>query len=178
MKNDPLLEGPRAVLRRAAARLAEASRPGDVIALVGGLGAGKTFFTQCLARALRVPAKTRVTSPTFVLVHRYEQGRMPLVHADLYRLSDPRELDELGLFESALDGLCVVEWPDRFAREFPPGTLWIALERTRPLRRALRLVTPDGLAAPAPHLLEALCVPDPGRKPGLPVRALATLPAR
>lgn len=172
--NEPLLEGPRAVLRRAALRLARAARPGDVIALVGGLGAGKTYFTRCLARGLEIPERTRITSPTFVLVHRHEHGRLPLVHADLYRLADPRELDELGLFEGALDGLCVVEWPDKFTRSVPAGALWLSLERTKPLRRALRLVTPEGCAPPAAHLLGAITAPDEGRAR----RALATLPAR
>jgi tRNA threonylcarbamoyladenosine biosynthesis protein TsaE len=100
--------------RRATVRLAEriapALAPGDLIVLEGGLGAGKTFFARARGRALGVPPSIPVTSPTFTLVHEYE-GRLPIRHADLYRLRGPEELAPLGLREQRADGaLLVVEW--------------------------------------------------------------------
>ena len=84
--------------------------PGDLVILEGDLGAGKTFFTRALCRALGVPAEVRVTSPTFTLVHEHT-GRLPIRHADLYRLRDADEVAALGLREQRADGaLLVVEW--------------------------------------------------------------------
>jgi tRNA threonylcarbamoyladenosine biosynthesis protein TsaE len=92
------------------ARLGEASRPGDVLLLEGPLGAGKTVLARGIARGLGVAGE--VSSPTFVLVHQH-LGRLPLVHADLYRLESRAEIDALGLLELAEDGVLVVEWADR-----------------------------------------------------------------
>jgi tRNA threonylcarbamoyl adenosine modification protein YjeE len=131
-----LVEGPRAEVRRAGERLGAAAVAGDVIALVGGLGAGKTFLAQAIARGAGVPPRVRVASPTFTVVQRYD-GRIPVYHADVYRLGDARELDEIGLFEVGIDGLVVIEWADRVASEVPPSALWIELERSRSLRRRL-----------------------------------------
>jgi tRNA threonylcarbamoyl adenosine modification protein YjeE len=104
---------------------------------VGGLGAGKTFLAQAVARGAGVPPSVRVASPTFTVVQRYD-GRIPVYHADVYRLGDPRELDEIGLFAQGVDGLVVVEWADRVASAVPPSALWIEIERSTPLRRRLR----------------------------------------
>ena len=100
------------------ARLAELLRPGDVIALRGGLGAGKTAFTRGLARGLGI--EEAVTSPTYTIVNEYPQGRLPLFHFDMYRLRDPEELFDLG-WEDYLDrgGVCAVEWSEN---------VWEALE--------------------------------------------------
>jgi len=88
---------------------------GTVIGLVGDLGAGKTLFVQGLARGIGVPAQTRVVSPTFTLINVYLGGRLPLHHADLYRLEREVELDEIGLDEVMRgDGVVAVEWADRF----------------------------------------------------------------
>jgi tRNA threonylcarbamoyladenosine biosynthesis protein TsaE len=102
--------------KRAGRALAECLEPGDVIGLEGDLGAGKTLFVQALARGLSVPDDVPVTSPTFTLINEYHGGRMPVYHADLYRLERERELDELGLDELArrADGVVAVEWCDRF----------------------------------------------------------------
>ncbi len=93
-----------------AAAVAAVSVPGDLIVLVGGLGAGKTRFVQGFARAMGVDEP--VTSPTFALVHNYA-GRVPIVHADLYRMVSEHEVLDLGLDE-ALDGgaIALVEWGD------------------------------------------------------------------
>jgi tRNA threonylcarbamoyladenosine biosynthesis protein TsaE len=97
-----------------AARLAAALAPGDLVILKGDLGAGKTFFTRALARALGVPPSLSITSPTFTLVHEIE-ARIPVAHADLYRLVDPGELGELGLRERRGEGAAlVVEWGEPY----------------------------------------------------------------
>lgn len=99
----------------AGAALGAVVRPGTVIGLVGDLGAGKTLFVQGLARGIGVPGQTRVVSPTFALINVYPGGRLPLHHADLYRLEREVELDEIGLDEVMRgDGVVAVEWADRF----------------------------------------------------------------
>jgi tRNA threonylcarbamoyladenosine biosynthesis protein TsaE len=93
-----------------AAKLAGMARPGDLIVLVGGLGAGKTTFVRGFVDG--IGAAERATSPTFALVHNYD-ARIPVVHADLYRLVSEHEVLDLGLEESLADGAIVlVEWGD------------------------------------------------------------------
>jgi tRNA threonylcarbamoyladenosine biosynthesis protein TsaE len=97
-----------------AASLAELLLPGDLVILKGDLGAGKTFFTRALARALGVPPSIGITSPTFTLVHEIE-AKIPLAHADLYRLNEPGELAELGLRERRGEGAALlVEWGEPY----------------------------------------------------------------
>lgn len=97
---------------------------GEVVLLCGDLGAGKTQFAKGVAEALGVAAE--VVSPTFTLAARYE-GRLPLVHYDLYRLRDPRELREIGFLESDdAAEVAVVEWGDRIAG--PSGAIRIHFE--------------------------------------------------
>lgn len=101
---------------RAGAALAPSLRPGDLLGLVGDLGAGKTLLVQSVARALAVPPEIRVTSPTFTLINEYHGGAMPVYHVDLYRIEQAAELDETGLDEICRrgDGVVCVEWCDRF----------------------------------------------------------------
>jgi tRNA threonylcarbamoyladenosine biosynthesis protein TsaE len=93
-----------------ARRIAPHLKPSDLLVLDGPLGSGKTFFTRALCRALGLPSSVRVPSPTFTLVHEHETAP-PLSHADLYRLSTPAEVRELGLDAQRDDGrVLVVEW--------------------------------------------------------------------
>jgi tRNA threonylcarbamoyladenosine biosynthesis protein TsaE len=99
---------------------------GDVIALVGELGAGKTHFVKGLAAGAGYTGD--VTSPTFTLIHEYRGGRLPVYHFDFYRLESEEEAARLDL-ESYLDGdgVCVIEWPDKFPALLPPHTRWFDL---------------------------------------------------
>ena len=112
--------------RDLAAQLAQRLNPGDAIALVGELGAGKTRFVQGLARGLGVPADVPITSPTFTLLAVHEQGRLPLYHFDLYRLSTCIDLDRIGAEEYLWgEGVSVIEWADRVPEALPDDCLWI-----------------------------------------------------
>jgi len=106
--------------------LAIALRPGDAIALKGDLGAGKSTLARALIRALADDADLEVPSPTFTLVQSYET-RIPVHHFDLYRLSAPEELDELGLDDALLQGAALVEWPERAGDRLPGIALWVDL---------------------------------------------------
>jgi tRNA threonylcarbamoyladenosine biosynthesis protein TsaE len=108
------------------AQLAEGLEPGDVVALTGELGAGKTCFTQGLARGLGVAG--RAVSPTFALVNEY-RGRVPVHHVDAYRTSSLIEILDLGL-EELFDGegVTVVEWADKLSPLLPPRTIHVHIE--------------------------------------------------
>ncbi|RVC46269.1 tRNA (adenosine(37)-N6)-threonylcarbamoyltransferase complex ATPase subunit type 1 TsaE, partial [Mesorhizobium sp. M4A.F.Ca.ET.090.04.2.1] len=106
--------------------LAMALRPGDVLALKGDLGAGKSTLARSLIRALADDAGLDVPSPTFTLVQTYDT-RFPVHHFDLYRLSAAAELDELGFDDALAQGAALVEWPERAETALPDGTLWVEL---------------------------------------------------
>lgn len=106
-------------------RLAEHARPGDVIALYGDLGAGKTTLARALIRRLAGP-DTEAPSPTFTLVQTYRTPRLAIWHFDLYRLESPGEARELGMDE-AVDGLCLIEWPERLGQDLPSARLEVRL---------------------------------------------------
>lgn len=122
------------------ADIAAALRPGDVLALEGDLGAGKTTLARAIIRALSGDPELDVPSPTFTLVQSYE-ARLPVAHFDLYRLASPSELDELGLQE-ALEGVVLIEWPERAGDRLPADAVTIALTHDREGRIA-RFSGPD-----------------------------------
>ena len=113
-----------------ARRLAGVLRPGTVICLDGDLGAGKTLFVQNLAASLGVQGE--VTSPTFNLMNLYEDGRLPLVHFDLYRLEQEYELDEIGFYDYVEnpDGLVLIEWAEKFPECLLEDHIALQIQRT------------------------------------------------
>jgi len=120
--------------------LADQLPPGMVVGLLGTLGAGKTRLVQAVAVALGVP-RAEVTSPTFVLVNEYSQGRLPLYHFDAYRIKDDDEFLELGpeeYFEA--DGLTFVEWADRVSDCLPEERMEISMEVIGETERTITLV--------------------------------------
>jgi len=124
--------------------LGELALAGDVIALQGGLGAGKTLFTQGVARGMGIGADTRITSPTFGLVHEY-QGRLPLFHLDLYRLAGEDDIEAAGLTDYLYgDGLAVIEWAERLGYLMPAQRLDIILKIMGENQRKACLTPQDG----------------------------------
>jgi tRNA threonylcarbamoyladenosine biosynthesis protein TsaE len=108
-------------------RLAAKLKKGDVVALIGQLGAGKTVLTKGIAKGLGVKDVQYVNSPTFVIIKEYE-GKMPLYHFDLYRLSGPGSLDEICYDEYFYgDGVSVVEWADKIKSILPKKRLEVRL---------------------------------------------------
>jgi tRNA threonylcarbamoyladenosine biosynthesis protein TsaE len=111
--------------RAIGAELATFLEAGDVIALTGELGAGKTTFTQGVARGLGFDGA--VASPTFTLVRQYRGGSLPVVHADVYRLDRVQDVLDLGLDEISEDGVLLVEWGDAVEGLLPPAHLIVEL---------------------------------------------------
>lgn len=109
--------------------LAKRVRPGSVILLEGDIGAGKTHFARCLIQAL-IGQQEDVPSPTFTLVQAYDTDNFEIWHADLYRLTSPDEVIELGLLEAFEEAVCLVEWPDRLAELQPDHALSIHMAMT------------------------------------------------
>jgi tRNA threonylcarbamoyladenosine biosynthesis protein TsaE len=108
-----------------AARVAALARPGDVIALKGELGVGKTAFARAFLRARGTAGA--IPSPTFTLVQLYELGEVAVWHFDGYRLHDPEEAWELGIEDAFAGGISLIEWPERFGALIPAQRLEIAL---------------------------------------------------
>ncbi len=127
--------------------IAMVAAPGWVIRLDGDLGAGKTTFARAFIRALARDASLEVPSPTYTLVQRYDEADPPVLHADLYRLSDPSEMVELGLEDEDDPAIRLVEWPDQAGAGAFAGaiTLYFAMEGEE--ARALRFDGPDALLA-------------------------------
>ena len=100
--------------------------PGDIIGLIGQLGAGKTHFVKGFVRAFGLSSST-VTSPTFTLIQEYE-GTLPIWHFDCYRVKGPKEILEIGAEEYFFDqGICIIEWPEKIQEILPPETRYVKL---------------------------------------------------
>ena len=109
-------------------KLGTSAQPGQVYALTGGLGVGKTVFTQGLAAGLGI--RGPVCSPTFTILQVYEEGRLPFYHFDVYRISDVDEMEEIG-YEDCFygQGVCLVEWADLIEELLPPETIFVKIEK-------------------------------------------------
>ena len=128
------------------AALAQRLRPGDVVAFFGDLGAGKTAFVRGMARGLGI--REPVTSPTYTIVNEYLSGRTPLFHFDLYRLSGPDDLFDIG-WEDYLErgGVCAVEWSER-AEELLSGAVRVTIRMADgPDRREITIEAGENDAA-------------------------------
>lgn len=113
--------------RRFGLDLADRLKPGDVVALIGDLGTGKTTLTKYIAEGLGV--RERITSPTFTIVCEYHSGRLPLYHFDVYRLESGEDMFEIGAdeyFEAG--GVCIIEWADQVAEVLPDETMCVFIE--------------------------------------------------
>lgn len=106
-------------------QMAEKAAPGDVIALLGDLGVGKTVFTKGFAAGLGI--QEEISSPTFTILQLYEEGRLPLYHFDVYRIGDPEEMMEVGWDDYIYgNGVCLIEWAnliEDLMEEIPDGKL-------------------------------------------------------
>ncbi|WP_137109351.1 tRNA (adenosine(37)-N6)-threonylcarbamoyltransferase complex ATPase subunit type 1 TsaE [Rhodobacter sp. SY28-1] len=131
-------------------RLATLAGPGDAILLEGPIGAGKSCLARAFIRA-RLGEAEEVPSPTFTLVQVYDDDGTEIWHADLYRLTHPDEVWELGLDQAFETAICLVEWPDRLGSHLPAGALTIRLEAKGEGRQAVVTGGRPGLARALAH---------------------------
>ena len=122
------------------ASLAKIAAPGDIIALKGTLGSGKSVLARAFIRKYSKPAEN-IPSPTFTLVQSYDMGFVPVYHFDLYRIINPEETIELGIEEAFSDGISLIEWPERLGSYLPKDHLeiWLRVnnkDSTRNIRLA------------------------------------------
>ena len=109
-------------------KMGEEAVPGQVICLNGDLGVGKTVFTQGFAAGLGIEGP--VNSPTFTIVQRYGEGRLPLYHFDVYRIGDISEMDEIGYEDCFFgDGVCLIEWSGLIEEILPEHVTKVAIEK-------------------------------------------------
>ncbi|TAG18760.1 MAG: tRNA (adenosine(37)-N6)-threonylcarbamoyltransferase complex ATPase subunit type 1 TsaE, partial [Rhodobacterales bacterium] len=118
------------------ARLASVAKAGDCVLLEGPIGAGKSHLARAFIQA-RLGRMEEVPSPSFTLVQVYEAAGIEIWHADLYRLTHPDEVWELGLDDAFAKAICLVEWPDRLGTHLTPGALHLRLEAWGDGRRAV-----------------------------------------
>jgi N-acetylmuramate 1-kinase len=132
--------------------------PGDFVALIGDLGAGKTAFARGLIRAIAETPELEAPSPTFTLMQVYDAPRGPVVHADFYRLRGPRELENLGWDEATDGAIAIVEWPEKVAQALPANRLEVHIRFDPSRGPDFRLLTLRGFGAIRPRLSLALGV--------------------
>jgi len=117
-------------------------KPGDIVALHGELGAGKTAFTRGIAAGLGISSS--VSSPTFTIVNEYP-GDVPLFHFDMYRLESENELFDVGWYDyHDRGGVCVVEWSEKVPGAFMPDTIFVQIENLGDESRCLEIIIPGG----------------------------------
>ena len=137
-----------------ATQLGSALIKGDALLLEGDIGAGKSFFARALIQSLQDNPED-VPSPTFTLVQTYDTRSGEIWHADLYRLSDPSEADELGLLDAFTNAICLIEWPDRLGDLKPEKALTLTFQTSQ--HDDARQVTFDAATTDlAKRLLKAL----------------------
>ena len=135
--------------------------PGDVVGLVGTLGAGKTRLSRAIAEALGVDPGV-IASPTFVLIHEYESLTLPVYHFDAYRLESPEAFDALGAADywTEEEGLCLIEWADLVQDRLPSHAWWVTITLgADPTERSVSITHPD------PHRVDQLRVALVDREP-------------
>jgi N-acetylmuramate 1-kinase len=138
--------------RRLAIDIANALEPGDLVTLSGDLGAGKTTLARTLIRYLAGDPALEVPSPTFTLMQLYELPQFPLIHVDLYRLSGPAELAELGFDDVPERAVVLLEWPDRADHLLPPNRLDVSLTLAPKLKLEFRRARVTGYGTLAPRV--------------------------
>lgn len=125
-------------------RFGREAKPGQVLALTGDLGVGKTLFTQGLARGLDIDGP--VSSPTFTIVQVYENGRLPFYHFDVYRIADPEEMDEIGFDDYVYgEGICLIEWAELIEEILPENCIRIIIEKNLEKGFDYRLIKVSGM---------------------------------
>ncbi len=126
-------------------KLGKSLKKGDIVALIGDLGTGKTALTGYIAEGLGI--SDNITSPTFTIVAEHYGTGLTLYHFDVYRVSDPDELYEIGLDEYLFgEGVCVIEWADLIEDLLPEGTMFIRMEYgATPEERIYRMELPEEL---------------------------------
>ncbi|MFR3320062.1 MAG: tRNA (adenosine(37)-N6)-threonylcarbamoyltransferase complex ATPase subunit type 1 TsaE [Lachnospiraceae bacterium] len=124
-------------------KLAAQAKPGQIFALIGDLGVGKTIFTKGMAAGLGISEP--VNSPTFTIVQVYEEGRMPFYHFDVYRIGDIEEMDEIGYEDYFYgEGVCLVEWANLIEELMPEQTIWLTIEKDLEKGFDYRRITIEG----------------------------------
>ncbi|HEX8077327.1 MAG TPA: tRNA (adenosine(37)-N6)-threonylcarbamoyltransferase complex ATPase subunit type 1 TsaE [Chthoniobacterales bacterium] len=112
---------------------------GSIVALTGPLGSGKTRFVKGVVAEIGAPSE--VTSPTFTLIHEYTGGRVPVYHFDFFRLEDRPAAERIGLDEYFFgDGICVIEWADKFRELIPPAARWISFAGKSETERVITIL--------------------------------------
>ena len=128
-------------------RLGRQAKPGQIYCLDGDLGVGKTLFAQGFAAGLGI--REPVNSPTFTIVQQYEEGRLPLYHFDVYRISDVSEMDEIG-YEDCFygDGVCLVEWSQLVTEVLPDQVIRVRIEKDLEKGFDYRRIVVEGASEP------------------------------
>jgi tRNA threonylcarbamoyl adenosine modification protein YjeE len=140
--------------------LAFTLKPGDVVALRGDLGAGKSTLARAIIRTLLADATAEVPSPTFSLVQTYATARFTISHFDLYRLSSADEAGELGLEDQSASGVALIEWPERAERLLPADRIEVRLEEDADAAATERRVVIEGLGSAQPRIERLKAIDD------------------